>query len=126
MLTELVTYIVLALSIWAHPGNTINPVEHAWIAPEFGIPAAGTADAWPGRDGFCHIRVDARAWMLLNEERKTWTMEHEVGHCLGLWEHDGDGVMAGYREMTAYDLFRVDALHQSPLTRRAFLPGLSR
>lgn len=126
MLAKLVAYIVLALSLWAHPGNSVNPSEHSWIAVEWGVPAAGTADAWPGRDGLCHIRVSREAWLLLAEERREWTMAHEVGHCLGLWEHEGGGIMEGYGEMSAEERFHVDALHPSALTRRAFVVGLSR
>lgn len=126
MLAELVAYIVVALGLWAHPGNNVNPSEHAWIAVDVGTPAAGTADAWPGRDGLCHIRVNREAWTLLNEGQREWTMTHEVGHCLGLWDHEGGGIMEGYTQMSAEERFRVDALHPSALTRRAYLVGLSR
>lgn len=121
-------YIVIALAIWMHPTNSIT-ADTSWIAPEWGTPAGGAADSFPGRDGYCHIRIRRDSWEVVSEDLRRWLMIHEVGHCLGLWNpadyHDGDGYMTGYDYMTAADQFRIDALHPSPIVRRAVVPMVS-
>lgn len=113
-MNEIFALIVSALLFWSHPTNSITS-DASWIAPAWGSPVAGTADAWPGMDGLCHIRISPEAWAVLDGATRAYTMKHEVGHCLGLWEpgtyHLGDGVMSGVNQMTAYDQFRIDAMH---------------
>jgi hypothetical protein len=125
--------VLWALTLWMHPTNSIS--LDLPVAAEWGTPNGGVADSYPGRDGVCHLRFNRSLWESSADELRRLITLHEVGHCLGFWEadmHAGDGIMGcGYNPeawcaITAFDRFRVSALHPAPVTPRVFIPMVSR
>lgn len=130
----LIAMILWALSAWMHPTNSVTMAIP--IAPEFGQPVGNVADAYPGRDGVCHIRVHEPTWTAAPAPVREYIALHEVGHCLGNWDpatmHAGDGIMGcGYNPdaacvFTAWDRRRAAELHPSAITPRVTIPMLAR
>lgn len=127
-MTELVALIVIALAAWAHPTNSIVPENHAWVVPETAVLNGYDADAYPETGGICHIRVNQNTWPLLPYETKKWIITHEIGHCLGIWTHVGDGIMgcghiAGAQCLiTLADRERMSILHPALVRPQLFTP----
>lgn len=93
MMAYLGWLIAIALQLWSAVGLS-NPelrIQYRIETVDWAI-----AYAYPDRQKTCHIVFGEYA-VSSPEEYLLSLVAHEVGHCLGLWEHSRQGVMSNRR-----------------------------
>lgn len=110
-----------ALALWGWAGMHLTvevgyPSQPSWVA-----------EAWPTDDySACRIVVHPT----LNEIILWGIMLHEVGHCVGVYDHstEAGSVMSGYYEngtVTRADIAASKAMRDGRLPHRNTLPGIA-
>jgi len=124
VLLQLAALLATAVGHWQLAGTDFEHPRVRWYDVD-----AYTASAWPlsAESGYdCAIGLGPGFWTVLPPDWRQGVIDHELGHCLGLWEHYPGGVMSNTGEYdhrlgpTQEDLARARELH--PYRWRSRMP----